>query len=78
MMQSLRLQSHIGQNGILRLELPLDVSNTDVEMVLIFQPIPPKQQPLQILGWPDGFFEKTFGSFKDDPSERPPQGKFVN
>ncbi len=76
MLQSLKLQSHIGQDGILRLELPLDVANTDVEMVIVFQPMPPKHQPSKILGWPSGFFSKTFGSFKDDPLERPPQGKF--
>jgi len=27
-------------------------------------------------GWPPGFFEQTYGSTKDDPLERPPQGEF--
>ncbi len=24
--------------------------------------------------WPEGFFEQTYGSFKDEPLERLPQG----
>ena len=28
------------------------------------------------LGWPPGFFEKTFGSFRDEPLERPEQGEY--
>ncbi len=75
-MQSVKLQSHVGQDGILRLELPLNLANTEVELFIVFQPIFPKQQPPEALGWPSDFFEKTFGSFKDEPLERPPQGEF--
>ena len=75
-MQTVKLQSHVGEDGILRLELPLDVVNTDVELLIVFQPILPKQQSSEALGWPPDFFEETFGSFKDEPLERPPQGEF--
>lgn len=76
MMQSVRLQSHVGQDGILRLELPLDIVNTDVELLIVFQPVLSEPQSPQELGWPPDFFEKTFGSFKDEPLQRPPQGEF--
>jgi hypothetical protein len=72
MMQSVKLQSRVGQDGILRLELPLDIVNTDVELFIVFQPILPEQQSSEMLGWPPGFFEQTFGSFRDEPLERPP------
>ncbi len=50
-MQSVKLQSHIGQDGILRLELPLNLANTDVELFIVFQPIFPKKQTPEKLGW---------------------------
>lgn len=28
------------------------------------------------LGWPPGYFEETYGSQRDDPLERAPQGQF--
>lgn len=28
------------------------------------------------LGWPPGFFEETYGSLRDEPLERLPQGEF--
>lgn len=28
------------------------------------------------LGWPPGFFERTFGSLKDIPIDRAPQGEY--
>lgn len=76
MMQSVKVQSHVGQDGILRLELPLDVVNTDVELLIVFQPILPDHPSSGALGWPSDFFEETFGSFKDEPLERLPQGEF--
>lgn len=28
------------------------------------------------LGWPPGYFEQTYGSLKDEPLERGPQGEY--
>jgi hypothetical protein len=76
MLQSVKVQSHVGEDGILRLELPLDVINTDVELLIVFQPILSEHRSADALGWPPDYFEETFGSFKDEPLERPPQGEF--
>jgi hypothetical protein len=35
-----------------------------------------KQKVTSVNNWPDGFFEKTFGSLKNDPIERPPRATF--
>ena len=77
-MLSLSLQSHVGSDGILTLQVPVGVSNTDLEIMLIFQPIKQPSWPKKSedLGWPPNFFEETFGSCADDPLVRAPQGEY--
>lgn len=74
MMQSVKLHSWVGEDGVLRLELPLMLRNTGLELLIVFQPLPLK--PTTELGWPVGYFEQTYGSLRDDPLERPLQGEF--
>ena len=81
-MQSIKLQVHIGPDGLLKLEMPAGMSNTDVEVLVVVQPLPsspasskPNPTPEE-LGWPPGFFEQTEGALANDPIERPPQGEF--
>jgi hypothetical protein len=39
--------------------------------------ITPTEKPTpEELGWPPGFFEQTYGMFKDDPLERLPAGNY--
>jgi hypothetical protein len=73
-MVSIRLQTHVGKDGILRLEVPLDISDTDVDVEIAIQQTPAPEETDE-LGWPIGFFEETYGSLADDPIERPPQGE---
>lgn len=80
-MESIKLQSHAGPDGILKLEVPVGLSDMDYEVVVIVQPVesisPNLAEPASLspeeLGWPPGFFEQTEGSLEDDPIERPPQ-----
>ncbi|MBI5082322.1 MAG: hypothetical protein HZC38_12355 [Chloroflexi bacterium] len=68
-MQSIVLHSHSGQDGVLKLEVPLGLSNTEFEVMVIVQPVPlPKPRVLRdsALGWPPNFFESTFGSLNND------------
>lgn len=67
-MKTLSLKTHIGKDGILNLELPTDLSDVDVELVIVYQRVSSK--------WPEGYFEETYGSFADEPLERPDQGEF--
>jgi hypothetical protein len=30
----------------------------------------------EALGWPPGYFEQTYGAFRDEPLERGPQGEY--
>lgn len=69
-MQSLTLHTRVGKDGILKLEMPSDVRDTELEIVLIFNPVSETAA-----GWPPGFFEQTFGSIPDFP-DRAPQGEY--
>ncbi len=68
-MQTIKLETYVGSDGVLKLELPLEVSDTDLEVLVVVQPKVKR-------GWPAGYFERTAGSLADDPIERPPQGEY--
>jgi hypothetical protein len=67
-MQTIKLDAKVGEDGILKLELPVDVANVDVEVVVVIQSKAKR-------AWPPGYFERTAGSLADNPIERPPQGE---
>lgn len=60
------------------LAVPIPLPDMDVEVTLTVQPVAEKDALLTATerGWPPGFFESTFGSLKDDPIERGPQGNY--
>jgi hypothetical protein len=49
--------------------------NTELEIVLVVHLVDPAFTALPALGWPSGFFEGTYGAFRDNPLERPAQGE---
>jgi hypothetical protein len=58
-MDPIKLRSHVGPNGILKLEVPVGVKNTDLDVVVNVEPVgngTPAKTPEE-LGWPEGFFE---------------------
>ncbi len=77
-MQSIKLRSHVGQDGILNLRVPVGVTETDVEVVVVVQNLPSATSVStpESPGWPADFFEKTFGCLKDDPLVRGEQGEY--
>lgn len=70
-METIKLQARIGEDGVLKLEVPTGLSARDVEVVLVLQATAP--QAVDAKGWPVGFFDRTYGALADDPIERPPQ-----
>ena len=38
-MQSIKFQSHVGPDGILKFEMPVGQNNTDFEVMVILQPV---------------------------------------
>jgi len=76
-MQSIKIQSHVGSDGILKLEIPLGLTDVDLEVLVVVQPLAPTAATTpEDLGWPPGFFEETFGSLKDELLVREPQGEY--
>ncbi|MBK8024225.1 MAG: hypothetical protein IPK19_23015 [Chloroflexi bacterium] len=66
-MQTIKLDTRVGHDGILKLEVPLDVTDADLEVLVV---VHRKEKR----GWPPGYFDRTAGSLADDPMERPQQG----
>lgn len=68
-MQNIQFRTYIGEDGILKLQLPAQVKNTELEVLVIFQQTntPEKENTVGDQGWPPDFFEKTWGSCTDAP-----------
>ena len=77
-MQSIKVRSRVGSDGMLHLQIPGGIKDTDLEVIVIFQPITPATEGKtpEDLGWPPGFFERTFGCFQDEPLVRGEQGEY--
>lgn len=68
-MQSIKLCSHVGADGILHLEIPVGMTDKEIEVMVIYQTIEPSapQKTPEELEWPPEFFEQTYGSCQGDP-----------
>lgn len=73
-MRSITLNSHVGPDGLLKLDIPTDLSDVDVEVVVIVQPSDPSG--VDGRAWPTNFFEQTYGLYRDHPLVREPQGEY--
>jgi hypothetical protein len=77
-MDAIKLRSHVGPDGILKLEVPVGVKNADLDVVvnveLVGNGVSAKTP--EELGWPEGFFEKTAGAWSGEPLVREPQGNY--
>ena len=47
------MTAHVGQDGVLRLDLPLDLYNIDLEVLVVVQPH--QAEAVDANGWPIGF-----------------------
>jgi hypothetical protein len=66
-MNSVKLRSRVGADGVLNLKVPVGVTNAEVDVVVVFQLVECAQTPKtpEERGWPAGFFEQTAGSIPD-------------
>lgn len=76
-MQSITLHSHVGQDGILKLEVPVGLADVELEVTVIVQPVtsPSPARTPESRGWPSGFFEQFAGCLPDFPDIEP-EGDF--
>jgi hypothetical protein len=86
-MKTIETRAHIGADGMLHLNLPVDLPESEVEVLVVLQSLPENghaqngaksqsEDEVPARGWPPGFFEQTFGAFADEPLERPEQGEY--
>ena len=59
-MESIKVRQRVGQDGILHLDIPIELLARNVEMVVIYQPV----QSLTII---ELSFESLYGICADDP-----------
>ena len=67
-METIKLQTHIGDDGILKVETPIGVHDVDCDVVIVYT----IQDRREREDWAV-FVEATYGSLADDPIERPAQ-----
>ncbi|CAG1008478.1 MAG: hypothetical protein IAE83_00230 [Anaerolinea sp.] len=67
-METLTLKARAGKDGVLRLEIPTNQADQELEIVLVMQRI--INEPVDAMGYPLGYFDETYGSLADDPIER--------
>lgn len=67
-METLKLRTHIGGDGLLKFEMPTGVENVDAEVIVIYTVHSTPDQE----DWA-AFVNRTYGILADDPIERPPE-----
>lgn len=70
-MQSINIRSHVGADGILHLDIPIEITNMEIEVTVTIQTVSPQQR-----SWMPGFFEEVIGGWVGEPLERPEQGEY--
>ncbi len=66
-MESIKTHAYIDDDGVLRLELPTSLSHRHIEVLVVIQPL--EEGAVDDMGYPIGYFEKTYGMFADNPIE---------
>ncbi len=59
-METIKLQAHINEDGLLKLELPTGLANRKLEVLIVMHPI--EESEVDELGWPIGFIDHTYGA----------------
>ncbi len=79
-MQTVHLTSRVGRDGVLHLEIPVDMPDAAVEVLVVVHPIttvqPEAHQAEDAPGWPPGFLDQVCGGWQGEPLERAPQGAY--
>jgi hypothetical protein len=76
-MRSILIRSRVGADGILHLDVPSDLAETDVEVMVILQPVnQPDLGRAEELGWPPEFFENVVGGWQGERLKRESEGRY--
>ncbi len=65
-METIKLRTHIGSDGLLKFEMPVDASDVDADVVIVYTVRPKVAEE----DW-ETFVNRMYGILADDPIERP-------
>ncbi|TVP57050.1 MAG: hypothetical protein EA343_23040 [Nodularia sp. (in: Bacteria)] len=77
-MKTIKLRSQVGEDGILHLDIPVDIKAGELEITVTFESVKKDfldEEDLGSLEW-QNFIDKTYGCLADDPLIRYPQGEY--
>ncbi|MDZ8236093.1 MAG: hypothetical protein RMZ69_02780 [Nostoc sp. ChiQUE01a] len=79
-MESIKIRSYVGEDGVLHLDIPVEMKETELEVTVTLKPIKKQtasleEEKLTQLEWHE-FIDKTYGCLADDPIMRHPQGDY--
>ncbi|MEH2451287.1 hypothetical protein [Nostoc sp.] len=79
-MQSIKIHSYVGKDGMLHIDIPVEMKETELEVTVTLKPIKKQtassqDEELRQLEWHE-FLDKTYGCLADDPIMRHPQGEY--
>ena len=77
-MRVIQMAAKADADGVLRLTIPVGMAGGEFEVAIVVSPRPTangdtKGKTPEELGWPPGYFEKTFGSITDETFVAPPR-----
>lgn len=77
--QTISICSHVGSDGILHLEVPVEMADTDIVVTVTVRSLPAacEESSPEKLSWTPGFFEQTFGAWQGEPLLRESQGEIT-
>jgi hypothetical protein len=67
-MKTITLKARSDHAGIVKLEIPTNLADREVEIVLVLHAH--DAEPVDAMGYPLGYFEETYGSFAEEPLMR--------
>jgi hypothetical protein len=73
-MKTIKLRSRVGSDGTLHLDLPVGLSDTELEITVTIEAIEPETE--KELGWSPQFFERTAGAWEGEAMVREPQKEY--
>ncbi|MEH2353804.1 hypothetical protein [Nostoc sp.] len=77
-MESIKIRTYIGDDGILQIQLPPEITNQELDVVIVFQTVVQKSlqsstKTPEELEYSRKFVEEVIGSWEGEPLERPEQ-----
>jgi hypothetical protein len=61
-MKTLTVHTRVGDDGILKIETPIGITNAELEVILVVNPKDMGMRPFSI--WPENFFTEILGGWE--------------